>query len=90
MRIGCLFASGGSSRTRQPPADFKEALKLDPSNEAAKQELLKVQEALKHIPVTPKTVRAPSTVPWFRHLRIIVLEETYRHFTACPGYRCAP
>ena len=88
MRTACLLAIRQINSTGWASTDFKEALKLDPSNEAAKQELLKVQETLKHIPVTPKTVRSSSTVPWFRHSRIVVLEETDRHFTPNPGHRC--
>ena len=38
-------------------ADFLQVLKLDPANAAARQELQKVQDALKAIPTKPKQVR---------------------------------
>ena len=42
--------------------DFQEALKLEPANDSVKQELKKVQEALKAAPSVPKQVSSNRSV----------------------------
>ena len=42
--------------------DFQEALKLEPANDSVKQELKKVQEALKAAPSVPKQVGSTRSV----------------------------
>ncbi|KAI0671049.1 hypothetical protein C8Q78DRAFT_1033682 [Trametes maxima] len=52
-------------KLREAEADFTEVLRLDPANQTAKQELVKVQDALGAMPVKPKQ-RSPidvSTLP---------------------------
>ena len=56
-----VCATGCHSWTRRCE-DFQEALKLEPANDSVKQELKKVQEALKAAPSVPKQVSSTRSV----------------------------
>ncbi|KAI1795778.1 hypothetical protein LXA43DRAFT_989520 [Ganoderma leucocontextum] len=81
-------------KLKEAESDLQEASKLEPSNDSVKQELSRVRNALKSVPVTPKNRKpvdistpapAVATPPKRRRIPITIVEPGAGHNSATSG-----